>query len=123
MNIPSLLHIIASATTILVCILVLAFSTVAYRRLHLRALAFLIGASVIRFILEVAARLHSALSPSHPIYYWPFHDYATFYALYLVCYTITVILWGLGIILLIRYSLAKRGMPPNTALEPTPTAP
>lgn len=100
MNTYSLLHIAASAATIIVCITVLAFSIVAYRRIHVPAFAFLMGASVIRLISEVGARPHPAWLPAG--------DSAAWYVFYLVSYTIAVVLWGVGVILLIRYALEKR---------------
>jgi hypothetical protein len=97
-------------------ITVICFATLAFRRTKFSGFAFLILASFLGIILEAGAEVarYSLLWFGFPFSMW-----------YRIAYLVGMIFWGIGVVQLIRYvwlSLERKS-PPNTALEPTATAP
>jgi hypothetical protein len=95
---------------------VVYFAFLAYRRTSMAAFAFLLWGALISLILEIGLHLRTPTSSQ---------DYLSFREWYRVGYFTETALWGIGVVLLIRYVLRDFGRKssPNTALEPTAAAP
>jgi hypothetical protein len=94
--------------SIVVDAIVLCLSFAAYRRTRLSAFAFLIWNSLICIILETGLHLRSPSSAE---------DAVSFREWYRVGYFAETVLWGVGVVLLIRYVRRdfERKSPPNNA--------
>src|SRR3954464_11301256 len=103
MNLLSVLREADFVTTIAVNSAVLCFSFVAYRRCRLNAFAFLIWAGVIGIIMSAGLRMVRT-TPQRTL-----NENLTFFQLYRTGYIIASILGAAGVILLIRYVLARFG--------------
>src|SRR5258708_7164072 len=118
MSLLSFLREADYVTSIAIDSAILCFSFAAYRRCQMKAFAFLTWGSVIGIIITAGMRLHRA-GPAVPL-----NDSLTFWQLYRIGYIAAAVLWGTGIILLIRYVTARveQGAA-SKKLEPTAAAP
>jgi hypothetical protein len=117
MNTLTLTRDVDFVISVLINGIVLLSSALAYRRTKMMPFVFWVSACLIAIILAFAQRFFDAR-------FRDADDYRIFFEFYSIGYVAVTILWGAGILTLTRYVLARfQKMPPNTALEPTPTAP
>jgi hypothetical protein len=101
MNIEQLLHNSATVTTILINSLVLVFSFAGYRRTQMKAFAFLIAGSVIGLVLIAASNFGKPQPSLYP------DEYRNFMEFYYFASIASIVMSGIGILLLIRYAQKK----------------
>lgn len=100
MSLQSLLRFADFIATVAVDSAVLVFALTAYRRTNMRAFAFLFWGSAIGIIISVGMQLERRT----------FHtasDAVGFWELYRAGYIVCSVLWGVGIVSLIRHVLSR----------------